>query len=166
MKLTRYLATGNPPTVPFSTSPTNPKSKRNAEPSRSSDTIPIPFYSVLRFPPDSHTPKSHLHTLYGLNKGFASGGLRLGRIHSYSASLLRSISNPTLFSWPSSLSTALATAILSDRDWKSQFLALSQRRLAECAAFARTKLDEMGIPHNGASASACFFLWVGENGNV
>ena len=147
--------------VPFSTSPANPKSKRNAEPSRSLDTIPIPFYSVLRFPLDSQTPKSHLHTLYSLNKDFASGGLRLGCIHGYSAPVLRSVSNPTFFSWPSGLSTALATAMLSNRDWKSQFLALSQRRLAECAAFARTKLDEMGILHNGASASACFFLWVG-----
>ena len=105
-------------------------------------------------------PKSHVHTIYGLSKDFASGGLRLGCIHTYSTPLLRSLSTLTFFSWPSSLSTALATEMLSDRTWKSHFLALSQQRLAECAAFARERLDEMEIPHNGASAGAGFFLWV------
>jgi len=140
--------------------PNQSKIETKTESSSSSDITHTPFHSVLRFPPNSHIPKSYLHILYGLSKDFASSGLRLGCIHSYSAPLLRSISTLTFFSWPSSLSTSLATAMLSNRDWKSQYLALSQRRLAECAVFARTRLDKMGIPHNGASASAGFFLWV------
>lgn len=120
----------------------------------------VPFRSILSFDTKQYIAPTHLHLLYGLSKDFAVGGLRLGCIYTRSTPLLQSLYALIPFSWPSNLSEALATTMLADSAWRHEFLATSQRVLGERAAFAGRMLDEMGIPHNGALASAGFFLWV------
>jgi aspartate/methionine/tyrosine aminotransferase len=122
-------------------------------------TDPVPFHSVLSIDSAKHISPDYLHIYYGFSKDLASGGLRLGCIWTKNAALIQSMGALCIFSGTSNISERIATAMLSDTGWISNFLSLSKTRLAERSALARRLLDEYGIPYS-KDANAGFFLWI------
>lgn len=127
--------------------------------SPSEANAPVGFQSVLSFSTDAHIDPAYLHVLYGFSKDLASGGLRIGCIHTKNRNLIAALNPQSFFNWPSNLASTVALAMLEDEAWMDSFLATSKRQLGERSAFAREVLDGYGIPY-GREATAGFFLWL------
>ncbi|KAF2124105.1 aminotransferase, classes I and II family [Dothidotthia symphoricarpi CBS 119687] len=103
---------------------------------------------------------SHLvHVLYGLSKDFAAAGLRLGCLISKSAQLTQAVRSLARFHCASPLTDAIATTVLEDEDFCTEFLQESQRVLGDHRAIAAEALDDANIPY-ARNSNAGFFLWI------
>jgi 1-aminocyclopropane-1-carboxylate synthase len=116
------------------------------------------FTSILAIDSKKHINPNYLHMLYGFSKDLAGGGLRLGCIWTRNTALISALSGIVFFAWPSNLSDAIGAAMLEDEDWMASFREMSKKRVGECAAFARSILDDYGIRY--AQATAGFYLWL------
>lgn len=85
------------------------------------------------------TPRS------GLSKDFAAGGLRLGCIYLQNKELSRAIASIAQFHWPGGPSQQIATALLEDEKWLSNFLEESRRELSAANQYTKSLLDQAGI---------------------
>jgi aspartate/methionine/tyrosine aminotransferase len=118
-----------------------------------------PFTSILAIDSKKYINTNYLHLLYGFSKDLAGGGLRLGCVWTKNSALIAALSAISFFNWPSNISDTIGSAMLENEDWMASFREQSKKRLAECAAFARSVLDEYEIPYE-KGASAGFFLWL------
>jgi 1-aminocyclopropane-1-carboxylate synthase len=117
------------------------------------------FTSVLSINTTGIIDSSYVHVLYGMSKDFAAAGLRLGCLISRNEELTKAARSLARFHWTSPLTDAIASTMLEDEEWHTQFLAESARSLGEHRRIATQALDEAGIPYN-RSANAGFFLWI------
>ncbi|KAI9889757.1 MAG: hypothetical protein M1814_004959 [Vezdaea aestivalis] len=98
-------------------------------------------------------------TLYGLSKDFASGGLRVGLLHSTSEEIHRACIGLSMFHWAGNPTQRFAIRLLSDPDWISTFVDDSRESLRSNYLRATDFLRQHSIPffENG---NAGFFLWL------
>lgn len=125
----------------------------------SSITPVVPFISVLSLDTTPYIDTNYLHVLYGMSKDMASGGLRLGCIHTRNTQLFRAMGAMSQFHWLCNPAEKLASLMLEDEAWMENFQALSRQRLAARNALTRQLLDEMGVEYSKES-SAGFFIWA------
>ncbi|KAJ8115989.1 hypothetical protein OPT61_g2491 [Boeremia exigua] len=90
---------------------------------------------------------------------FAAAGLRLGCLISKNPSLTKAVRSLARFHGASPMTDAIATAILRDVEFHSQFLAESQRSLKLHRTVTAQAFDNAGIPYI-RNANAGFFLWI------
>ncbi|KAG2418071.1 hypothetical protein HFD88_001171 [Aspergillus terreus] len=108
----------------------------------SGDPNAQPFTSILSLSmPDLIAPEL-VHVLYGLSKDFASGGVRLGRLHNVSE-----------------LAVTAAATMFEDTEFISQFTAKSQHLLAKTYRIITSTLDKEGIKY-ARGGNAGFFIYV------
>ena len=126
------------------------------------------FTSVLSLDPKNLICLDRLHVLYGMSKvsttlpnplepeiltrahDFAAAGVRLGSVITQNKDLKKAIAANIRFHSPSGMSIAIGTAILEDKKFVAEFIALSRKRLSEAYAYTIKTLDEAGIGyHNG-----------------
>jgi 1-aminocyclopropane-1-carboxylate synthase len=115
-----------------------------------------PFTSVLSIDSDAYIDQNYLHILYGLSKDFAASGLRVGCLWSRNKDLIAALSGLSMFSWPSTLSDKIATAMLEDVEWFKSFVEKNRLIIREQAEFATSILREYSIPYSIGYAG--FFL--------
>jgi len=123
------------------------------------DEAAEPFTSVLSFDSSEYIDRNLLHVLYGFSKDFASGGLRLGCMHSRNPALMDAVGAITQFAWSGSMNELVAISMLEDRSWLDGFVAESRKLLAEGNLLVRGMLDGKGIPYFKGS-NAGFFIWM------
>ncbi|EDU45581.1 Aspartate tyrosine aromatic aminotransferase [Pyrenophora tritici-repentis] len=117
------------------------------------------FTSVLSLDTTGLIDRSLIHVMYGMSKDFAAAGLRLGCLVTYNEELGNAVQSLARFHAASPVTDAIATVMLEDEEWHTQFLAKSARVLNEHQSIAAKGLDAAGIPYNRKS-NAGFFLWI------
>ncbi|KAL3418220.1 ACC synthase [Phlyctema vagabunda] len=121
--------------------------------------IGTPFTSVLAIDPAGLVSHNRIHVLYGLSKDFGAAGLRLGCLITYNTNLLRATQNIGRFHCPSEVSCAIATSILEDRLFATEFIGKSRLLLSEHYLLATQILQQAGISYYD-KGNAGFFLWI------
>ncbi|KAL6766393.1 hypothetical protein ACKKBG_A35855 [Auxenochlorella protothecoides x Auxenochlorella symbiontica] len=101
---------------------------------------------------------THLHLLWGMSKDFGGSGLRLGVLHTRSASLKKVFGSISPFSQASNLLQYALTVVLSDLDWVDAWVAENQRQLALSYSAFSAALTEAGIPFTPATSA--MFVWL------
>ena len=122
----------------------------------------VPFTSALSINPSDIIDPNFVHVIYGLSKDFGAAGLKVGCLITRNEELKRAITAVQRFSGISSLSVAVATAMLEDRVWCRKFIATSRERLAEAHEFVTRRLKEIGVKFL-EGANAAFFGWIDLN---
>jgi len=123
------------------------------------DPQAVKFTSVLSFDTSPYISTDYLHVLYGMSKDEAGGGLRLGCFYTQNLELMEAMSAITQFHWSGGPNQVVATLMLEDQKWMTDFANLSRERLAARNRLMREILDENGIKYY-LGANAGFFLWV------
>ncbi|CAG9974196.1 unnamed protein product [Clonostachys byssicola] len=121
-----------------------------------SSDLPV-FTSVLSIKPGFLNDEL-LHVIYGFSKDFGAAGLRLGCLITRSEPMLKLIQMTMRFHNPSGASVAIATAMLSNREWCTQFVSNTRHRIGEAYQHVTAGLRELGI--NYLPANAGFFVYV------
>lgn len=123
------------------------------------DPKAVKFQSVLSLGTSQYISSDYFHLLYGMSKDMASGGLRLGCLHTANEDLMRAMSTISQFHWSGGVNERVATLMLEDEKWMDSFLELSRSRLAERNKIGREMLDDECIKYY-QGANAGFFLWI------
>jgi 1-aminocyclopropane-1-carboxylate synthase len=127
----------------------------NGDPS----TAPEPFTSLLSIDTTGLIPESHRHVIYGLSKDFSAPGLRIGALVTHNAELKKACRAQFQFHDVSGPAVAIATSMLSNREWSRSFLALSSQKLGQAYKHVTRGLDALGINYlKGGNAG--FFVWI------
>jgi 1-aminocyclopropane-1-carboxylate synthase len=119
----------------------------------------VPFTSVLSLDTSSVIDPDLVHVTYGLSKDFGSAGLKIGALVTRNEDLKKAVHAVVRFSGTSGPSVALATAMLEDRMWCREFVALARRRIGDAYAFVTGMLDTLGISYYRGNSGG-FFVWV------
>ncbi|KAH6615391.1 1-aminocyclopropane-1-carboxylate synthase 1 [Boeremia exigua] len=117
------------------------------------------FTSILSIDLAGIIDSQLVHVLYGFSKDFAAAGLRLGCLVSRNPELTKAVRSLARFHGATPLTDAIATSILEDREFCTQFLEESARALGEHQAIVVKALNDAGIPYV-RKANAGFFLWI------
>ena len=117
--------------------------------SSSSSSEVTPFSSILSIPYTYYISPNYVHHLYGLSKDFASGGLRIGVLHTLNSDLQRAMTAIGAFHWPSTISQIMAATILEDDEFVEGFFAKSRAELGKSSTLARQLLREKGVAWEG-----------------
>ena len=129
--------------------------------SASLSSSPInPFTSILSIPLSTlGVSASLIHVVYSMSKDFNSNGLRLGAIVlQRNRKLLDAIRPVSNFSWPSSMSEAVWTAMLDDADFLSMYEREFRSRMSRAYDYATSVLHSEGIPYDVCYAGP--YIWV------
>lgn len=118
-----------------------------------------PFTSILSLNWPLYISPDYLHLCYGMSKDLASGGLRIGMLHTLNTPLQRAVSAISNFHWSGTITDLLTCTILENTAFLTSFLATSRTRLGEANMLARALLDEAGIEYYRGS-NAGFYLWI------
>ncbi|CAE7175293.1 hypothetical protein P3342_007934 [Pyrenophora teres f. teres] len=117
------------------------------------------FTSILSLDTAGVIDSSLVHVMYGMSKDFAAAGFRLGCLITRNKELGDAVQSLARFHGASPVTDAIATAMLEDKEWHTQFTSKSARVLSEHQNIATKGLDGAGIPYN-RKANAGFFLWI------
>ncbi|VUC22148.1 unnamed protein product [Clonostachys rosea] len=120
------------------------------------DNLPV-FTSVLSIEPGVLDDKL-LHVIYGFSKDFGAAGLRLGCLITRSQPMLKVIQMTIRFHNPSGASVAIAKEMIGNRDWCTQFISNTRRKIGAAYQHVTAGLSELGI--NYLPANAGFFVYV------
>jgi len=90
-----------------------------------------PFTSLLSIDPTGIIDPNLIHVTYGLSKDFGAAGLKVGALITRNEDLRKAVHAVLRFSSVSGPIVAIAVAMLEDRAWCRDFIALSRRRIAD-----------------------------------
>ena len=118
-----------------------------------------PFTSILSIDTTNIINPNLVHVTYGFSKDFGAAGLKLGVLISRNGSLRQAVQAVIRFHGASGPSLAIATAMLEDRTWCREYVAIARERIADAYRYTTKRLNEMGVKYlEGGNAG--FFLWV------
>ncbi|KAI1074604.1 1-aminocyclopropane-1-carboxylate synthase [Whalleya microplaca] len=116
------------------------------------------FTSALSINPAGILDEELLHVTYSLSKDFGAAGLRVGAVVTRSESVHKAVKSVIRFFNPSGASIAIATAMLENRSWTKQFLAMSRERIRTAYEHVTAGLQKLGISFIAANAG--FFIYI------
>ena len=123
------------------------------------DPKAVKFESILSIDTDQYIHPDYLHLLYGMAKGMAAAGIRLGCVYSRNEELIRAMGTLSMFHWSGNANEHLGILMLEAEKWMDNFLQVSRERLAARNQMVRKMLDDGGIKYY-LGANAGFFLWL------
>ncbi|KAG9192587.1 hypothetical protein G6011_11321 [Alternaria panax] len=106
------------------------------------------FTSVLSLDATGIIDPGLVHVMYGVSKDFAAAGLRLGCLITRNEELGQAVQSLARFHGASPVTDAIATTMLEDEKWHTQFLSENARVLSENQKLVARALDNAGIPYD------------------
>ncbi|KAJ9136657.1 Aspartate aminotransferase [Pleurostoma richardsiae] len=116
------------------------------------------FTSVLSLDRETGLDPRGVHVLYGASKDWGLGGLRLGFLITRSAVFKEACRRLGMFTWISSYSDVVFSAVASDCSFVTKYLKTYRQKLRESRETATQFLDRHRIPYRPANAGV--FLWI------
>ncbi|KAH6991341.1 pyridoxal phosphate-dependent transferase [Ilyonectria sp. MPI-CAGE-AT-0026] len=124
-----------------------------------SNSLPT-FTSVLSIPDDekNRVVKENIHSLYGVSKDWAMGGLRLGFLVTRNVGLWNACRRVALFTWVTHFSTQMWTDFIQDNKNVQDYVRINRERLEKKYRAVTTLMGENGVPF--LEANGALFIWI------
>ncbi|CAG5149538.1 uncharacterized protein ALTATR162_LOCUS2390 [Alternaria atra] len=106
------------------------------------------FTSVLSIDMTGVINENLVHVMYGMSKDFAAAGLRLGCLITRNEELGQAVRSLARFHGASPVTDAIATTMLEDEEWHTEFLTESARMLRKNHKLVAEAFDNADIPYD------------------
>ncbi|KAI1803418.1 putative aminotransferase class I and II family protein [Daldinia bambusicola] len=119
----------------------------------------VPFTSIVALDLDDKIDPRNVHVAYGMGKDFCAAGFRIGALHSRNEGLITAVSTISVLGWVPYIVQDIWANILTDDEFRINFMSKNRRLLAEHSAILTAFLREHEIPYY-SKINAGVFAWV------